>query len=124
MSKKNTRKQNDESSVATREYYHFTLPQSILNAKKEWLSGNRSISSYEKALAMIVFGQMMRTGASINGWWWGSNTDHQGPPSHPPNQTLFFRTHTASNNPSSYFSPVVEPTTSLRKLELTFKSLS
>lgn len=123
MSKKNTRKQSEES-ITTSEYYHFTLPQTILNAKKEWLSGNRIITDYEKALAMIVFGQMMKTGASINSWWWGSNHDHLAPHSRThANQTVFFRTVPPPQD-SVYISPVVEPTASLRKLELTYENIS
>ena len=123
MSKKNTRKQSEES-ITTGEYYLFTLPQTILNAKKEWLSGNRIITDYEKALAMIVFGQMMKTGASINSWWWGSNHDILAPHSRThENQTVFFRTVPPQQD-SEYISPVVEPTASLRKLELTYQNIS
>jgi hypothetical protein len=123
MSKRTTQKQNEVSNSANQPY-HFTLPQSILNAKTEWLNGSRNISSYEKALAMIVFGQMMKTGASINGWWWGTNPDHNvGPQSSHPNHIIFFKTAPATQNVKLH-SPVVEPTNSLRKLELMFENIS
>ena len=120
MSKPKTRKQNGVSTT-NHDPYHFTLPQSFLNARKEWLDGNRSISSYEKALAMIVFGQMMKSGASINGWWWGTNPDHNvGRQSQHTDHIIFFKTLPPN---SKYSSPVVEPTASLRKLEHMFQSL-
>ena len=62
-----------QSKSKPHEYLHFNLPKSILTAREKWNDASRS--SLEKALAMAAFGQMMKTGASINGWW-GSQRNH------------------------------------------------
>ena len=56
------------------EYYHFTPPKQWLDARKNWQHRGR-VSSLEKALAMAAFGQMMKTGMSISGWW-GTEPNH------------------------------------------------
>jgi hypothetical protein len=75
-------------------YLHFTLPQSLLTARKEWSNGGGS--SLEKALAMAAFGQMMKTGASINGWWGSHQQSGRFGGGH--HHIVFFRTH--RHNPS------------------------
>jgi hypothetical protein len=123
MSQKKRQNEKKESTAEiASHYYPFTLPQSILNARREWSSGSQNISNYEKALAMIVFGQLMKTGASINGWWWGTNPDQNVGVNSSSNQVIFFQTHPEVE--SRYFSPVVKPTESLKKLEAMFNKIS
>ena len=79
-----------------KKYLHFTLPQSLLTARDEWNNSSRG-SSLEKALAMAAFGQMMKTGASINGWW-GSQRNHNFGDDGIKHCVVFFRSHRDSHS--------------------------
>ena len=43
-------------------------PETLTTIARKWPN---SFSNYERLAAMAAFGQMIKAGASINGWWWG-----------------------------------------------------